>query len=210
MTSHSLTAERRTDTKHSSLRSLRQSGRIPAVVYGTQTESMPVSVDAKELAKVARTGRSEVFKLKVEGSSDLDVIIKDYQRKAGEWMHVDFMHISANKPIKVRVPIDFQGTAAGTKVGGVLQHQETELEVEALPANLPSAITVDVSHMEIGDKLVAGDIQLPSGVTLVASPEELVASVTASRMATEAQAADESVAAEGEEAADTAAENNNE
>ncbi|MWV45414.1 50S ribosomal protein L25 [Paenibacillus sp. HJL G12] len=187
MSSHSLTAERRSDTKHSSLRSLREKGRIPAVVYGTQTENIPLSVDAKELAKIARTGRTEMFKLKVEGSSDLNVIIKDFQKKGGEWSHVDFLQISANKRLKVRVPIEFHGTALGTKSGGVLQHQETELEVEALPANLPASIEVDISHLNMGDKLVAADIKLPEGVTLVASPEELIASVTAPRAVLEAE-----------------------
>ncbi|MGN7357886.1 50S ribosomal protein L25 [Paenibacillus sp. SAF-054] len=187
MSSHSLTAERRTDTKHSSLRSIRESGRIPAVVYGSQTESIPLSVDAKELAKVARTGRTEMFKLQVEGSSDFNVIIKDFQKKGGAWSHVDFLQISANKPLKVRVPIEFQGTPEGTKSGGIIQHLETELEVEALPANLPSSIEVDVSHLNMGDKLVAADIKLPEGVTLTASPEELVAHVIAPRAVAEAE-----------------------
>ncbi|WP_136606660.1 50S ribosomal protein L25 [Paenibacillus dokdonensis] len=187
MSSHSLTAERRNDNKHSSLRNLRESGRIPAVVYGSQTENIPLSVDAKELVKIARTGRTEMFKLKVEGSSDLNVIIKDFQKKGGVWSHVDFLQISANKPLKVRVPIEFHGTAEGTKSGGVIQHLETELEVEALPANLPASIEVDVSHLNMGDKLVASEIKLPEGVTLIASPEELIAHVTAPRAVLEAQ-----------------------
>ncbi|GIO34031.1 50S ribosomal protein L25 [Paenibacillus albilobatus] len=179
--SHTLTAEPRKDTKHSSLRKLRESGRIPAVVYGSQTESIPLSVDAKELMKVARTGRTEMFKLKVEGTSDFNVIIKDFQKKSGAVSHVDFLQISANKRLKVRVPIEFQGTAEGTKVGGVLQHLETELEVEGLPTDLPATIPVDITHLQMGDKLAASDIKLPEGVTLVASPEELIASVTAPR-----------------------------
>lgn len=201
--SQTLTAEPRKDTKHSSLRKLRESGRIPAVVYGSQTESIPLSVDVKELMKVARTGRTEMFTLKVEGSSDFNVIIKDFQKKSGAVGHVDFLQISANKRLKVRVPIEFLGTAEGTKAGGVLQHQETELEVEALPANLPASIQVDISHLNMGDKLVAGDIKLPEGVTLVASPEELIASVTAPRAVLQAENEAE---AEGEAAADAAGE----
>ncbi|BFH61302.1 50S ribosomal protein L25 [Paenibacillus azoreducens] len=201
MSSHSLTAEQRNDTNHSSLRRLREKGRIPAVVYGSQTDSIPISVDAKELMKVARTGRTEMFKLKVEGSSDLNVIIKDFQKKGGEWSHVDFLHISADKPLRVRIPIEFLGTAEGTKAGGVLQHQETELEVEGLPAKLPTSIEADISHMKMGDKLVAGDIRLPEGVKLIASPEEVIATVTASRAAVETEAESEEQA---ESEADTA------
>ncbi|MDR0270249.1 50S ribosomal protein L25 [Paenibacillus sp.] len=189
MSSQTLTAERRSETKHSDLRKLRESGRIPAVVYGFQADNIPLSVNAKELMKVARTGRTEMFQLKVEGTSDFNVIIKDFQKKSGFVTHVDFLQISANKPLKVRVPIEFHGIAEGTKAGGVLQHLEKELEVEALPANLPASIQVDISHLNMGDKLVASDVKLPEGVTLVASPVEVIATVTASRAAVETETA---------------------
>lgn len=193
MTSHSITAEKRTEKQSSSsLRSLRANGRIPAVVYGLNSESLSVDVDYKDMMKLARTGRSEMFKLQVEGMKDLSVIIKDFQKKDGKWSHVDFLQISESQPLRVSIPIDFQGTAVGTKEGGVVQHLLTELEVEGLPAELPSTIEIDISHLAIGDKLMASEVKLPKGITLVATEEDhLLASVTAPRAVIEADAESE-------------------
>lgn len=104
------------------------------------------------------------------------------------------MQISKNKPISVSVSIDFQGTAAGSKAGGVFQTQETQLEVEGLPADLPTSIEVDVSGLDIGDRLTAADIKLDKGLTLVTSPESIIASVMPP------QAAEEEPTASAEEA----------
>ncbi|OBA04804.1 50S ribosomal protein L25 [Paenibacillus polymyxa] len=176
-----LTAQPRTEKKGSAIRGLRLKGRIPAVVYGSEIEGIPVHVDAKEFNKVVRTGRSEVFNLAVEGGDTIPVIIKDYQQRDNQWLHADFLKISKNKPLRVRVSIDYQGTPVGTKTGGILQIQETEVEVEGLPSDLPSTIEVDVSALDIGDKLSASDLKLPNGVTLHVSEEELLASVIVPR-----------------------------
>lgn len=179
--SNQLTAEPRTETRRSELRKLRLNGRIPAVVYGSDMEGTPVSVDAKEFKKLIRTGRTEMLDLVLEGGRKVPVLIKDYQERDGKWLHADFLKVSKNKPIRVRVAIDYQGTAAGTKTGGMLQVQATELEIEALPDDLPSVIEADISGMEVGDKLTAGDIRLPDKVELISSAEELLASIVIPR-----------------------------
>lgn len=190
MTSHSITAEKRTEKQSSSsLRNLRANGRIPAVVYGLNSESLSVDVDYKDMMKLARTGRSEMFKLHVEGMKDLSVIIKDFQKKDGKWSHVDFLQISESQPLRVSIPIDYQGTAVGTEAGGVVQHLVTELEVEGLPAELPSTIEIDISHLAMGDKLMASEVKLPKGITLVSTGEDhLLVSVTAPRAVIEEDA----------------------
>ena len=200
MTTNSITAEARTETKRSANQSLRRRGRIPGVVYGSQTESIAVHVDEKELARIARTGRSEMFKLQLEGNKDLSVIIKDFQKQKGIVSHVDFLQISENKTLRVRVPIDYQGAAAGSKEGGVVQNLVLDLEVEALPANLPSTIEVDISNLQIGDKLSASEVKLPEKVTLISPEDELLVTVSAPRTA-EAAETEEAVDASGEAAA---------
>ncbi|GIO35691.1 50S ribosomal protein L25 [Paenibacillus antibioticophila] len=185
MTTSHLEAVRRQDFARSSLRELRTSGRVPAVVYGAQTESIPVHVDAKELIRVSRTGRSEFFDLKVEGGETIPVLIKDIQQRAGQVVHADFQKVLKNKPLRVKVPLQLEGTPEGTKIGGILQVQATELEVEGLPADLPAAITVDVTSLGTGDKLLAADVKLPDGITLIASPEELLASIVLPRVVDE-------------------------
>lgn len=185
MTTSHLEAVRRQDFARSSLRELRTSGRVPAVVYGAQTESIPVHVDAKELIRVSRTGRSEFFDLKVEDGETIPVLIKDIQQRAGQVVHADFQKVLKNKPLRVKVPLQLEGTPEGTKIGGILQTQATELEVEGLPADLPAAITVDVTSLGTGDKLLAADVKLPDGITLIASPEELLASIVLPRVVDE-------------------------
>jgi large subunit ribosomal protein L25 len=203
--SNQLMAEPRTGTKRSELRKLRLNGRIPAVVYGSDMEGTPVSVDAKEFKKVIRSGRTEMLDLVLEGGRKVPVLIKDYQERDGQWLHADFLKVSKNKPIRVRVAIDYRGEAAGTKTGGILQVQETELEIEALPDDLPSVIEADISGMEVGDKLTAGDIKLPDKATLISPPEELLASIVIPRVVEVGnQAADNAGEAETAEEAEDA------
>lgn len=187
-----LNAEIRNDFTRASRRRIRQDGGLPAVVYGSDSESIPVSVNLKETAKLFHTGRSEVFDLKIKGSDSVPVLIKDVQKRDGKVVHVDFLHISMNKTVRVTIALDYQGTAKGTKTGGILQIQETEVEVEGLPGNLPSTIELDVSELDVGDKLTVADIKLPKGITLCASSEEVLASVIIPRaVAAETDTSDE-------------------
>ncbi|MGG6310983.1 50S ribosomal protein L25 [Paenibacillus macerans] len=191
-----LNATPRTDFTRSSLRQLRQNGRVPAVVYGAESGNLAVHVDVKELVKVARTGRSEFFDLKVDGGQTIPALIKELQQQQGKIVHVDFQQVSKNKPIRVKVPLHFTGTAEGTKVGGVLQIQATELEVEGLPDDLPAALDIDITSLDAGDKLTAGDVKLPAGIILHAQAEELLASIVLPRVADADLAQD--AAADGE------------
>ncbi|CAM4501303.1 50S ribosomal protein L25 [Paenibacillus macerans] len=183
-----LNAAPRTEFNRSSLRRLRQDGRVPAVIYGAETENLAVHVDVKELLRVVRTGRTEFFDLKVEGGQVFPALIKEIQQHNGKIVHVDFQQVTKNKPIRVKMPVHLIGTAKGTKVGGVLQIQETELEVEGLPDILPASLDVDISSLDAGDKLLAGDVRLPDGVVLHSQADELLASIVLPRSA-EADAA---------------------
>ena len=185
-----LNVKPRTEFHRSSLRELRQNGRIPAVVYGGESENLAVHVDVKQLVKVARTGRSEFFDLKVEGGETLPVLIKDIQQRKGQIIHADFQQVSKNKPIRVKIPLSFTGTAQGTKVGGILQFQATELDVEGLPDQLPASLEIDITSLDVGDKLTAGEIKLPEGITLHAQPEELLAVVLQQAVNTAEEEAD--------------------
>ncbi|WP_110931844.1 50S ribosomal protein L25 [Paenibacillus bouchesdurhonensis] len=199
-----LDVAKRTEFTRSSLNQLRKSGHIPASVYGGGTEAQSVYVEEKQLVKVARTGRTEFFDLRIDGGQGIPVLIKEFQQRSGKVLHVDFQKVSKNKPIRVRVPIIYNGTAKGTKVGGILQVQATELEIEGLPDVLPGGLEVDVTSLGTGDKLVAADIQLPEGITLIGGEDELLASIVLPRLAeadndTEADPASEPESAEAAE-----------
>ena len=196
-----LHADVRSEFTRAARRMVRQNGSVPGVVYGAGSESIPVAVNLKEASKLFYTGRSEVFDLNLSGSDTLPVLIKDIQQRGGKVVHVDFLHISMNKPVKVTVPVDYQGTAAGTKSGGILQTLITELEVEGLPGDLPAVIEADISALEVGDKLTVADLKVPSGVTLMSSEEDILASIILPR-AVEAAETSETEGAEEEEAAE--------
>ncbi|GGN91632.1 50S ribosomal protein L25 [Saccharibacillus kuerlensis] len=175
--SKALTAEKRTAFKSSDIKSLRQSGRVPAVVYGKNSEGIPVHVDAKDLMRHVQLGGADIFSLDVSDGSPMQVMIKDIQRLNGRIIHADFVKIDKNTAVRATIAIDYQGEAKGSKEGGIFQVQATELEVEALPNDLPSSLEIDISNMEIGDKLTAGDIKLSDKVKLISSEEEILASV---------------------------------
>lgn len=178
-----LEVSKRTEFTRSSLNRFRKEGRIPASVYGGGAEAQSIYVEEKQLAKVARTGRTEFFDLRIDGGQGIPVLIKEVQQRSGKVIHVDFQKVSKNKPIRVKVPLIYNGTAEGTKVGGILQIQATELEIEGLPDALPTGLEVDVAALGTGDKLVAADIQLPEGITLIGGEDELLASIVLPRLA---------------------------
>lgn len=191
-----LKANVRDEFTRASRRELRESGGLPGVVYGAGEESIPVAVDFKDTAKLFHTGRSEVFQLDIPGSGKVPVLIKDIQKRRGNVSHVDFLRISMNKPVRVSIPVDYQGTAAGTKSGGILQTQVTEIEVDGLPGDLPTTLEADVSALEIGDKLTVADLKVPEGITLHASEEEILATVIVPRAVEAAETESEADAEE--------------
>ncbi|MGG1877542.1 50S ribosomal protein L25 [Paenibacillus cisolokensis] len=182
-----LKAELRTEFTRASRRRIREGGGVPAVVYGAQSESIPVAVNLKETSKLFVTGRSEVFHLDVAGKGSVPVLIKDVQKSRGDVAHIDFLRVSMNKPVRVSIPVEYKGTAAGTKTGGILQTQVTEVEVEGLPSDLPTTLVADVSALEVGDKLTVADLHIPEGVTVVASEEEVLVSVIVPRAVSAAE-----------------------
>ncbi|OWA34539.1 50S ribosomal protein L25 [Saccharibacillus sp. O16] len=175
--SKALEAEKRSGFKRSDMKVLRESGRVPAVVYGKKSESVAVHVDSKELLRHVQRGGADIFSLKIEGGGSSQVMIKDVQRLNGRIIHADFLKIDKNTPVRATIPVDYQGEAKGSKEGGIFQVQATELEVEALPDDLPHTLEVDVTALEVGDKLTAADIKLSDKVRLLSSQEEVLASV---------------------------------
>ena len=121
-------------------------------------------------------------------------------------LHVDFVRIRADQTVVAEVPLHLEGEAEGVKNGGLLEQNLFAITVEALPADLPPAITYDVSTMDMGDQIRVGDLQVPASVTITIDADELVAQVVQPRgmdLGEEAEAAEGEAAegAEGEAAA---------
>lgn len=157
-----LQATKRNKGPRGALSKLRNSGMLPAVVYGYNIDSVPIVLDYKETAKaVQKYGRTSVFQLEVEGKK-VNAVITDVQRCAlkGHVKHVDFLSINMSEELEVEVPVVAIGESAGVKVGGVLNQPVRELKIKVKPADIPEQIEVDISALEIGDVISVRDLNL--------------------------------------------------
>ena len=176
-----LTATMRSKTDK--LVDIRKNGMVPAVVYGARVENTTISVPSVDFEKVLRVvGESNTLTLELKDKK-VEVLIHEIQRDPikGFLVHVDFLAIDANKPIEVVVPIEFIGIAPAEKNGlGVLVKTLHEIEVEALPKDLPHSIEVDLITLEnLDDQIRVEDIKAPKGVTIKTNGEEVIAIIAA-------------------------------
>lgn len=185
-------------------RSLRRQGRVPAVLYGPQRESVMLSVDFMELDRLVQKGniRRTIFSLNLKGGAEetRPAVIKELQTHpvTGQYLHVDFYEIDMQRKLKVNVPVVTKGKAKGEEFGGMLQIIEREIEVSCLPQNIPDSIEIDVAELGIGDTLHVKDLGLPKGVELPPGDNYTIVTVVAPK----AEAAPAAGPEEGAEAAD--------
>jgi len=203
-----LTAEVGRSTGSSASRRLRHTGRVPAVIYGHGMEPVAVSVGARELrAVLSAHGLNQVLTLQVNGSAHL-VLARQLQRHPLRHTvaHVDFQVVRSDEIVHADVPLVLSGTAeAVERERGVLEHVLTSLSIRSTPAQIPQEILVDVAAMEVGHAIRVRDLQLPTGVTTDADPDETVVIAAASSVAAEVAEAEEAEAVEGAGAAGTEA-----
>jgi len=177
-----LTVELRSKTGKGISRQLRAQGLIPGIVYGKGMEAVAVSVNPRELnaAIAGEGGHNNLLTLK--GGEGLDgnvVIVADLlrdplKRKA---MHVDLHKINLTEKIKVEVPINLVGTAAGVIAGGLLDFAKHVIEVECLPTQIPEHIDVDVTELTINHSIHVGDLVIPAGVKVLDDSRAAIVSI---------------------------------
>jgi large subunit ribosomal protein L25 len=163
-------------------RRLRRRGLVPGVVYGGEGEPRAFEVEAK-LLRTTLNHAGAVLDLAIDGGPGEPVILKDVQRHPvrGETMHVDLLRVNLSQPIHSTVGLELRGAdeAPGVVEGGVLSQETRELNIEALPGDLPDVIVHDVSGMAMNETLYLSAVTAPAGVTLLDDPEEtVVATVT--------------------------------
>ena len=148
-------------SKQSELKELRNTGKVPAVVYGFETENTPLSVDENEFIKVIReVGRNGVIDLEI-ADGVTQVMVNEYQFDAlkNQITHIDFIAINMQTEVTVDVQIELTGEAPGQKEGGVIEQPLFEVSVTAKPADIPETIEVDISELNIGDSIHVEDIR---------------------------------------------------
>lgn len=179
--------------KETKLETLRKAGFIPAVFYGKKEASTPISIKKTDFLKVWKEGgESAVVSLETtEGA--VESLIHDIQVDpiTGSPQHADFYVFEKGHKVKVEVPIEFTGVSGAVKdMGGTLVKVMHALKIEAMPKDLPHNITVDISPLaSFESQILAKDITIPHGITLLEAPEEVVALVSAPREEKEEEAA---------------------
>jgi large subunit ribosomal protein L25 len=183
-------------------RRLRRQGLIPGVLYGRE-KPHPIAVPERDLrtALTSQGGLNAVLDVVIDGGKAHSSVLKDYQldRLRGIITHVDLQEVRLDQPIHATVPVHLVGEAIGSKEGGVVSQSVTEINVEALPMEIPASVDFDISELQVHEVARLGQIPLPSGVTLLDDPETALVSVT---LATQI----EEEPAEGEAAAEAEAE----
>lgn len=173
--------------------SLREGGKIPAVFYGKKTESTPITLNRNEFISAwHKAGESGVITIKSANGS-VDVLINDVQIDpvSDAPVHADFYVFEKGKKIEVDVPLEFVGVSPAVKdLGGNLVKAMQEVKISSDPTSIPHEITVDVSTLvDFDSKIVAGELKLPAGVTLVENPEEVVAAIARQKEEVEEESA---------------------
>jgi large subunit ribosomal protein L25 len=173
----------------------RKKGLLPCVYYGPKDKPVSITANQSDFLKVLKqAGESTVIVLE-KGKEEVEVLIHDvsYDPVRGDVIHVDFYVPEKGKTVEVEVPLEFIGISGAVKdMGGTLVKVLHEIEVEAFPKDLPHSIPVDIAILkDLDSQILAKDIKLPAGVTLITGPEEVVAAISvAEEEETEAPVAD--------------------
>lgn len=171
-----LTAETRTEFGKGGARRTRRAGLVPAVIYGHGADPRHVALPAREFANAIRHGGANVLlTLDVEGGEQL-AIPKSIQRHPikGYFEHVDLLAVRRGEKVTVDVPVRLVGDVVP---GGLLNHEANTISIEADATNLPTGFEVSIEGLEIGSHISAGDIELPTGSTLITDPSAMVLSI---------------------------------
>jgi len=207
MKSVPLNAFPRALARRAGAKKLRSGGRIPAVIYGRQAKAQNLEINAKELEDLVHHSVSENLLVDLAVKDDARpkrlALVQEMQHHplSGKVLHIDFHEIAENEKVTVGIPVETIGEAEGVKTqGGVLEHVLFKVRARGLAKDLPEQLTVDVSHLKIGEAIHLGDIKAPPGVELVGDKQIPVIAVAAPRTEEEeaAEAAEAAAAVPGE------------
>ena len=186
-TTNKLTVEVRTRTGKGASRQARREGKFPAVLYGHGAEPQHLELNAHDFAAVLRhSGTNAVLSLQIDGKEQLALTkALDIHPIKRSITHADLIIVKRGEKVTVEVPVHLEGEAAS---GTLVTQDATTIEIEAEALSIPEGLTVSIEDAEEGTQILAGDVTLPSGVTLVSDPEMLVVNIVAAPSAAEMDA----------------------
>jgi large subunit ribosomal protein L25 len=194
-----LEAQPREAGNKNAARRVRAGGKVPGVLYGAGKDALSLSLDPRQVLRIlhSQTGHNTIFDLALTGGERSKAMIVDWQYEPikGALLHIDLKRIAMDRKLEVKVPITLKGEAAGVKQqGGILEQILREVEIECLPADIPSSIEVDVSELVMGKVLRVSDLPHNEKVTFLTDENQPVAHVVSVKE--EVVATPEAVAAE--------------
>ena len=177
MERYEISVEERKKTGKGVSRRLRREGLIPGVIYGREIDSKPLTVDPEDIKNKVNT--NAIIDLKIGEDEEKTTMIKDFQKDVikNKIIHVDFQQIFMDEKITVTVPVNIIGDSIGVQEGGVLQQLMREIEIEALPADIPEKLDLDISELDVGDSLQVKDIEVPEDIELMTSLDDVIVTV---------------------------------
>ena len=162
----------------------RREGKVPATVYGLDSDPQSVLCNARELERILHgaSGANTLITLNL-GDGDALALARQIQRHAtrGDLVHVDFVRISRTIAVTAEIPLHLEGEAPGSRQGGLLEQLLFSVTVEAMPGNIPNELVIDVSTLELGDQIHVSDLKVAAGVEIQQEAEALVAQVAIPR-----------------------------
>ncbi len=197
-----VTIEAKVRQENESVKKIRKEGKIPAIVYGKETKTMPIEIKVKDIEKTVSTLKEGTLLITLklvdkENAEEKTVIIQEVQRDpvTDNIIHADFKQIPLNEKSVFKVPVITTGIPEGVKIGGVLEHIMREIPVKCLPDKLPSKIELDISSLKIGQDIKIKDIKVPEGVEIIEEANRVVLTVIAPHKEEEAKPAEAAIAA---------------
>ena len=174
-----LKATLRDDKGSPESRRLRSEGLLPAVVYGQGMESTSVYIDAREFRNALKTeaGSNIILNIELGEKDKVTALARQIQRHPykDEFVHVDLIKVDLTQTVEAEVQINYLGIPIGVKEeGGLVQTINNTLRISALPTNIPTSLDIEIAHLNVGENVIASDIELPEGVTLATEEDDSV------------------------------------
>jgi large subunit ribosomal protein L25 len=199
-------AEKREVSGKNAARRIRREGRLPAILYGSESENVPLILNKKDIFSILKseTGGNTIFKV-IYDQLPQEVMIKDYHHDtvSDEILHVDLIRIAMDKEIRVNVPVELVGTAVGVKAeGGFVDFVTREIEIECLPGAIPESFEADISELHLNQSLKVEELLSVEGVRCITDPQTVVVHIEVPAVeeeVAEAEEEEEQIMAEEEE-----------
>lgn len=187
------------ETGKKATKAVRNAGLVPCVLYGQHTDPVHFAVESLDVRPLIHTTETYRIAVTVDGE-EYEAILKsvDFHPVTDAPIHMDFQALTAGEALTMTVPVSLEGTAPGIKEGGILSQPLSELEIRALPKDIPGHISINVSNLSVGDSLHVSDLQLGEDIEVLTDEARTIVTITAPRLEVEEEPTDDLLGLDGD------------